>query len=79
MNLDLNLDLKTGVPLGEVLRASLLRHEKSISDDPAFKFNCVQPPLDKTDCLTPSYMHVRGKVFLQCTIKGGTLGHLHTK
>ena len=30
MNLDLNLDLKTGVPLGEVLRASLLRHKNQL-------------------------------------------------
>ena len=37
----MNLDLKTGVPFGEVLRDSLLRYEKSISDDPAFLISKV--------------------------------------
>ena len=39
----MNLDLKTGVLLGKVLRASLLRYEKLISDDPAFLISKVQP------------------------------------
>ena len=39
----MNLDLKTVVPLGKVLRASLLRYEESISDDLAFLISKVQP------------------------------------
>ena len=34
----MNLDLKTGV-----LKASLFRYEKSISDDPTFLISKVQP------------------------------------
>ena len=44
----MNLDLKTVLPLGKVLRASLLRYKKSISDDPAFLISKLQP------CLTSS-------------------------
>ena len=39
----MNLDLKTGSLSVEVLRASLSRYEKSISDDPAFLISKVQP------------------------------------
>ena len=44
----MNLDLKLGPLSVKVLRASLLRYEKSISDDPAFlvEFNRVRPPLN---------------------------------